>query len=35
MEVNGGREIIKKIDIFLHSLKFRYYKVNIVMVNGR
>jgi len=32
---NGGGEIIKKFEIFLYSLKYFYYKVNIVMVNGR
>ena len=35
MEVNGGGKIIKKFDIFLHSLKYLYYKVNLVMMNGR
>jgi len=32
---NCGGEIINKFDIFLYSLKYLYYKVNIVMVNGR
>ncbi|SVB53553.1 uncharacterized protein METZ01_LOCUS206407, partial [marine metagenome] len=32
---NGGGKIIKKLHIFLYSLKYLYYKVNIVMGNDR